>query len=140
VGDPAAGLRAAGRCCGSPVAGWPRFRGPSWLLALDGRGRQQQGHVVAHEQATARKRLVPLEAELAAVDDGRHLEAHALVAPRVGAGASVVALELDRLRHALQRDLARNAGRAVAGQPDRLRAELDLRNALSIQEVRRAVL
>src|SRR4051812_9383165 len=83
------------------------------LRALDGLGRHLQGHVVAHEQPAAGQRLVPLEAEVPTVDLGRDLEADALVPPRVAAAAGEITGELDRLGHALERDLARDRHAAI---------------------------
>ena len=99
--------RAAAPCCATPRAGFRRWSGSaSGLRGLDGRDAHQQLDLVGDEQVAVRKRLIPLEVELAAVDHAGELEADALVAPRVGAALGDDAGQLDRLGDALDRDLA----------------------------------
>lgn len=57
------------------------------LLDAHSRDVEHDHHFVAHEHAAARQSLLPGEAEVSAVDHGAGLEADALVAPWVLAGA-----------------------------------------------------
>src|SRR5919106_2904420 len=67
-----------------------------------GEGRPERD-IVGEEEAAARKRRVPLEPELGAVDRALELEADPLVAGEILAGSEEGALEGDRLRRALDR-------------------------------------
>ena len=71
--------------------------------------------LVRKEEAAARKRCVPLEAEVGAVDGADELEADAVVAPRVGARADVLARQRDGLRDALDGQLAVDDELVAAG-------------------------
>src|SRR5437867_99025 len=72
----------------------------------DGREVRPQHDVVREEEASAGERRVPLEAPVGAVDRSGKLEADALVAPRIVRRPAEHAAKLDRLRDALDRELA----------------------------------
>src|SRR6185436_12132552 len=73
------------------------------LALLDGGDVELQLDLLAHQQVAAAERLVEGHVPVAAVQLAVDLEAHALVAPRVGLGALDVCGELDRLRDAVHR-------------------------------------
>src|SRR3954470_11565467 len=86
-------------------------------------------HVVGQRRVTARKRVVPVEAEPGPVDGGLQLEAEALAAIGVGGRIADMALDLDRLGVPLEGQLAGD-GQVVARTADVLRLEAELRKTL----------
>ena len=74
-----------------PARGCRRWRGSAPHADLDRREVGLEDDLVREQEAAARKRCVPLEAEVGAVDRRLELEADAVVAPRVGACADVAA-------------------------------------------------
>src|SRR5436305_9240334 len=108
------------------------------LCALHGRDADEQLDVVGDEQIAVREGLVPLQIEIAPVDHGFDLEADTLVAPRVGRAEIVDAPDqLDRLRDALERDLAGEPDLAVVGCLRGGRVKADLRMLLDVEELGR---
>src|SRR4051812_12147198 len=92
--------------------------------------------LVGEGRLTARQRVVPVDAELVAVDLGLSLEAEAGAAVRVVDRVGDDAGDLDGLGVALDRDLAVDLD-AVAITVDGLRLEGQLRVALGVEEVGR---
>ena len=107
------------------------------LCGLDRRHAHEQLDLVGHEEVAVRERLIPLEVELAAVDDALELEADALVAPRIGAALGDDAGQLDRLGDALDRDLAVQTNLAVVERLAGGGGEADLGWLLGVEEVGR---
>src|SRR5690348_13436681 len=91
--------------------------------------------VVADEHAAGFERLVPGEAEVAAVDHAREAEAGALAAPRIASPAFGRDVEGDGLGHAVDGDVARQPVAAVAGLHDPGAPERDGRKAFDVEEV-----
>src|SRR5215210_6947629 len=100
-------------------------------LELDG-----QSHVVGQREAALGKRGVPLEAELRAVDRRLERDADAGLARDVLVRSYERATAADRVRVALDREVALDA-QLVALASDRGRLEAELRVALGVEELRR---
>src|SRR6185503_4357031 len=103
---------------------------------LDRRDVGLEADLVREQEAATRKLCVPLEAEVGAVDRAGELESDAVVAPRIGAGADVLARECEGLRDALHGQLAFDDELVTSGL-DGDRLEQDVRMALRVEEVGR---
>src|SRR6186713_3144794 len=103
---------------------------------LDRRDVGLETDLVREQEAAARKRCVPLEAEVGAVDRADELESDAVVAPRIGARADVLARQCEGLRDALHGQLAVDDEFAASGL-DGDRLEPELRMALRVEELGR---
>src|SRR5712691_6994726 len=131
--------RGGAPCCARPRAGCPTRPGPgSWLgLRLHERELSGELHVVRDVVATTLVRHVPADAVLRAVDRGLEPKAEALAPEGIGrrlAGSD--ACQLDRLRDALDRELALALDAIVVEAVQLGRLERDLRVPLRVEEVR----
>ena len=118
------------------MVGCPRCRCPSWpegafaryrtgwsgcgvgasavgSAGLHGAEMKGQPHVVAGERDPSWCAGVPVETEVAPVDRARHLDADAVVAPRVVDGAVDCRVELDLTCDALDGEVAHHSQRVV---------------------------
>src|SRR4029453_2238940 len=93
-----------------------------------------QRDVVREQETASGKGRVPVEAELRAVDLPLELETETVVAGHVGARAEERASQLDRLRRALDGEIAADDD-VVAVDLDLGRSEMKLREALGVEEV-----
>ena len=107
---------------GRPARGAGRRR-PAGLGLLDGGDVEGELDLVGHEHVAAAERLVELHVPVAAVELAGDLEADPLVAPRVDVDALDVGLERDRLRDAVDRQVAGDAEGLVVDGLDRGRGE-----------------
>src|SRR4051794_21351855 len=129
---------AGGRCCRSPGAGCRICRGPAWLLARRQQLELDVDRDLELERLSAAGQIgVPDDAEVAPVDGGLEREADPLAAGDVGAEAGEAAAGLDGAGLALDLELAAEANRAVVGDVERGRAELQPRVVLGVEEVGR---
>src|SRR5919109_667347 len=94
-----------------------------------------QGDVVGEDVAARRQGHVPVHVPLRAVDDGLEVEVPARVAERVGGGRGPGAGGLDRVRDALDRQVALDDGGAVLAEVELGRHEGHLGVVLRIEEL-----
>src|SRR3954447_25243828 len=97
---------------------------------LHGREAGREANGVSEQEAARRKRGVPADAELVAIDLALELEPEALVAPRVGTGPGDLRGQLDLAGDAADREIADHLARLEPG-----RGERDLGVALGVEEV-----
>src|ERR687885_632831 len=94
-----------------------------------------EGDLVRERRLAARERQVPVEPEGGAVELRLEREAEAVASVGVGQRLGRAAGQLDRERHALDRDLAAN--RQLLAAVDLARGEAELGVALDVEELRR---
>src|SRR5207244_9623908 len=108
--------RGGASCCTSPGASCPRSRGPSSLLRLPQEveiGRELD--LVGQSRLPVRKRHVPLDAELGAIDRGLELETDPLAPIWIRDRICDRARQLDRPFDALELDAPPNRDPARIG-------------------------
>src|SRR5687767_9180503 len=109
-----------------------------WQLSLHRLHIDRDPDVVAHENAARLERLVPGEAELAAVDRGRGAERQSLTAPRVASATFVGRLENDFPRDVPDRQLSDEAVSVTLDPLDTRAPKRDGRVLLDLEEICRA--
>src|SRR3982751_5447741 len=105
---------------------------------LDGLHLELDVDAIADEDATCLEQLGPEQAEVLSIEGGRRDESGALVAPRVLRAAAVLDVEDDLATDVADGEVARHAVALARQLLDPRAAKLHLREALDLEEIRRA--
>src|SRR3954470_5257603 len=105
---------------------------------LDGLHLELDVDAIPDEDATCLEQLGPVQAEVLSIEGGRRDESGALVAPRVLRAAAVLDVEDDLPSDIADGEVARHAVALAGHLLDSRAANLHLREALDLEEIRRA--